>query len=144
MKIPVAWLREYVDVPEDHAGLHAFADALTMAGLEVEEIFDSPAGPSFYTKITPNRGDWASVYGTAREAAAALSLALRPLPAAASPDGDEAAQYANVTVEDADACPRYAVKIIRGVTVGPSPVWMQDRLTAAGMRPVNNLSLIHI
>ncbi len=74
MKIPVAWLREYVDVPEETAALEAFADALTMAGLEVEEIQSTPAGPTFYTKITPNRGDWASVYGTAREASAAFSI----------------------------------------------------------------------
>ncbi len=141
MKIPVAWLREYVDVPEDHAGLQAFADALTMAGLEVEEVFDSPAGPAFYTKITPNRGDWASVYGTAREAAAALSLTLRPLPAApvVSSEPGEAARFASVSVEDAEACPRYAAKVIRNVSIGPSPQWMQDRLTAAGMRPVNNV-----
>lgn len=141
MKIPVAWLREYVDVPDDDAGLQAFADALTMAGLEVEETFDSPAGPAFYTKITPNRGDWASVYGTAREAAAALSLPLRPLPAAPtiSSEPGEAARFASVAVEDAAACPRYAAKIIRSVAIGPSPGWMQDRLTAAGMRPVNNV-----
>lgn len=142
MKIPVAWLREYVDVPDEENGLQAFADALTMAGLEVEEIFGAPAGPAFYTKITPNRGDWASVYGTAREAAAALSLPLRPLPAAesaASSEPGEAARFASVTVEDSGACPRYAAKVIRNVTVGPSPQWMQDRLTAAGMRPVNNV-----
>src|SRR5690348_16657184 len=62
MRIPVAWLREYVAVPEDEAGLEAFCDALTMAGLEVEEILESPVGPTLFTKITPNRGDWASVY----------------------------------------------------------------------------------
>jgi phenylalanyl-tRNA synthetase beta subunit len=75
MKIPVAWLREYIDVPSEKSELEAFADALTMAGLEVEEILDTPVGPTFYTKVTPNRGDWASVYGTAREAAAVFPRA---------------------------------------------------------------------
>ncbi len=141
MKIPVAWLREYIDVPSDDAGLGAFCDDLTMAGLEVEEVFDSPAGVALYTKITPNRGDWASVYGTAREASAAdarLTLKAVKMP----PDADSenwAAAQVSVVVEDADNCPRYAAKVIRDVTIGPSPQWMQDRLTAAGMRPVNNV-----
>jgi len=143
MKIPVAWLREFVHVPEDDAGLTAFCDDLTLAGLEVEEVFDSPAGVALYTKITPNRGDWASVYGTAREAAAANAQLTLKAPKAASPgasNGDnQAATFANVVIEDADNCPRYAAKILRDVTVGPSPQWMQDRLAAAGMRSVNNV-----
>jgi phenylalanyl-tRNA synthetase beta chain len=144
MKIPVAWLREYVEVPEDEAGLSAFNDMLTMAGLEVEEVLSTPAGPTLYTKITPNRGDWASVYGTAREAAAAGKLALKPLPGyperapdETAPAGDGA--HARVAIEDAENCPRFSATVIRGVKIGPSPQWMQDRLTAAGMRPVNNV-----
>jgi phenylalanyl-tRNA synthetase beta chain len=143
MKIPVAWLREYVDVPEGEDGIRAFADRLTMAGLEVEEILETAAGPTLYTKITPNRGDWASVYGTAREAAAAIDRPLKPMPAApASIDAAASAaaeRFASVEVRDLDACPRYAAKIVRNVSVGPSPRWMQERLEAAGMRPVNNV-----
>ncbi len=139
MRIPVAWLREYVDVPDEPAGLDAFADRLTMAGLEVEEILSTPAGPTLHTKITPNRGDWASVYGTAREAAAVNTLPLRPLPAVPDVSPGAAREYASVEVLDTRACPRYAAKIIRNVTAGPSPQWMQQRLAAAGMRPVNNV-----
>lgn len=139
MKIPAAWLREYVDVPEDAAGLEAFADRLTMAGLEVEEIRPTPAGPTLSTKITPNRGDWASVYGTAREAAAVDRAKLKPLPAAPETTPTAAREFASVAVVDTDACPRYAAKLVRSVTLGPSPQWMQDRLTAAGMRPLNNV-----
>ena len=139
MKIPVEWLREYVDVPGDGPELQAFADRLTMAGLEVEEIFDSPAGPAFYTKITPNRGDWASVYGTAREAAAAGRVPLKPLAAPAWGDAGQTGEYARVRVEDAAGCPRYGARVIRNVRIGPSPQWMQNRLAAAGMRAVNNV-----
>ena len=144
MRIPTAWLREYVPVPEDRPGLEAFCDVLTMAGLEVEEVLDTPAGPTLYTKITPNRGDWASVYGTAREAAAAGKLALAPYPGypergPVPTPTSLAGAGASVAIEDPDACPRYAAKLIRNVTVGPSPQWMQDRLTAANMRPVNNV-----
>lgn len=144
MKIPVSWLREYVPIPEDAAGLEAFNDLLTMAGLEVEETFDSPAGISLYTKITPNRGDWASVYGTAREAAAAGSLPIAPYPGYPTRAPEVTASIlkndrASVIVEAPDLAPRFSVTVITGVTVGPSPQWMQDRLTAAGMRPVNNV-----
>jgi len=128
MRLPVAWLREFVPVPEDTPGLQSFCDALTMAGLEVEEILDTPDGPTLYTKITPNRGDWASVYGTAREAAAALNLSYRTL-SAPSPSG--AVNNERITIEDAENCPRYAAKIIRGVKIGPTPYWMQKRLSAA-------------
>jgi phenylalanyl-tRNA synthetase beta chain len=84
------------------------------------------------------------VYGTAREASAALSLALSRCPqaeasVALTPGNGEAAHFASVQVEDGDACARYAAKVIRGVRVGPSPQWMQERLAAAGMRPVNNV-----
>jgi phenylalanyl-tRNA synthetase beta chain len=137
MKIPVEWLREFIDVPSDAEGLQAFCDTLTMAGLEVEEMLSTVAGPTLSTKITPNRGDWASVYGTAREAAAAGRLALKPL--AGTQTGAGANIPAAISVEDADACPRYHATVIRNVKIGPSPAWMQARLTAAGMRPVSNV-----
>ena len=60
MKLPVEWLREYVQTPLSD---DALADKLTMAGLEVEETTDSGDGPVFHTKVTPNRGDWLSVSG---------------------------------------------------------------------------------
>ena len=136
MKIPVVWLREYVPVPTRTAELLAFCDLLTMAGLEVEEILATDAGPTLYTKITPNRGDWASVYGTAREAAAAGKFALAPLPA---PLALPATGEISVTVDDPVGCSRYHATLLRGIQIGPSPDWMQERLTAAGMRPVNNV-----
>lgn len=152
MRIPIAWLREYIDVPEDEAGREAFADALTLAGLEVEETLDTPAGPTFYTKITPNRGDWASVYGTAREAAAIFpdKALLSPLSRLRERGGSHIAgggdagkpAAATVTIEAPDLCPRYAAKIIRGVKVGPTPDWLRLRLEAAlgeKYRPVNNI-----
>ena len=139
MKIPVSWLREYVAVPEDEPALDVFNDMLTMAGLEVEEILTTPAGPTLYTKITPNRGDWASVYGTAREAAAAGRLMLKPLPSVLAMATSGSSSDVSVTIEDPVGCPRYSVTVVRGIVIGPSPQWMQDRLTAAGMRPVSNV-----
>ena len=134
MKLPIEWLREYVDTPLSD---DALAAALTMAGLEVEETTDSGDGPVFHTKVTPNRGDWVSVLGSAREAAAALDLPLRrqlmPLP----DESADVTRWVGVRVEDPALCPRYTGKLVRNVVFRPSPPWMQARLTAAGMRPLN-------
>ncbi len=134
MKLPVEWLREFVETP---LGDDALAAKLTMAGLEVEETTASDDGPVFHTKVTPNRGDWMSVVGTAREAAAALDLPLGWQPAPLPDENADIKRWAGVRVEDAALCPRYAGKLIRNVVFRPSPDWMQKRLLAAGMRPLN-------
>ncbi len=134
MKLPVEWLREFVETPLTD---DALADKLTMAGLEVEETTASDDGPVFHTKVTPNRGDWLSVMGTAREAAAALDV---PLRAQMQPLPDENAdirRWVGVRVEDPAHCPRFTGKLIRNVVFRPSPDWMRRRLVAAGMRPLN-------
>lgn len=137
MKVPLSWLQEFIPVPTDGAAFDGFCDALTMAGLEVEEILD---GPTLYTKVTPNRGDWASILGTAREAAA-----INPELTVTTPAGVSLTSGAGpvaVTINDPDACPRYAATVIRGVKIGPAPEWMQQRLTQAlgdKYKPVNNI-----
>lgn len=137
MKVPLSWLQEFIPVPTDGAAFDGFCDALTMAGLEVEEILD---GPTLYTKVTPNRGDWASILGTAREAAA-----INPELTVTTPAGvslTSGAGPVSVTINDPDACPRYAATVIRGVKIGPAPEWMQQRLTQAlgdKYKPVNNI-----
>ena len=134
MKLPVEWLREFVDTDLSD---EALAARLTMAGLEVEEIQDSDDGPVYYTKVTPNRGDWLSALGTAREAAAALDIPLAWRPAPLPEEAEDIDRWSSVLVTDARLCPRYAGKLIRNVTIGPSPEWMQKRIAAAGMRPLN-------
>ncbi len=134
MKLPIEWLRDYVETPLSD---DALAAKLTMAGLEVEETTDSGDGPVFHTKVTPNRGDWVSVLGSAREAAAALDV---PLSRQSAPLPDESAdiqRWVGVRVEAPALCPRYTGKLVRNVVFRPSPDWMQARLAAAGMRPLN-------
>ena len=134
MKLPIEWLREYVETPLSD---DALAAALTMAGLEVEETTASDDGPVYHTKVTPNRGDWVSVLGTAREAAAALDLPLSRQPAPLPDESADITRWVGVRVEAPALCPRYTGKLIRNVVFRPSPDWMQKRLTAAGMRPLN-------
>ncbi len=134
MKLPIEWLREFVETPLSN---DALAAALTMAGLEVEETTDSDDGPVYHTKVTPNRGDWVSVLGTAREASAALDLPLSRQPAPLPDESADITRWVGVRVEDPALCPRYTGKLVRNVVFRPSPGWMQKRLTAAGMRPLN-------
>jgi len=136
MLLPLEWLREFIDVPMEPEDV---AYRLTMAGLEVEGTEDTIGGAVLNIKVTPNRGDCLSVIGIARELAAAYKLPLRIPERIGALDPGDAAQYASVTIEAPDLCPRYAARIIRNVRIGPSPQWMQRRLEAAGMRPINNV-----
>jgi phenylalanyl-tRNA synthetase beta chain len=90
-------------------------------------------------EITPNRPDCLSVLGVARELAALTGGRLRP-PRIALREGRESARsLARVRVEAPDLCPRYTVRVITGVRVGPSPAWMAARLRACGLRPISNV-----
>ena len=92
-------------------------------------------------ELTSNRPDCFSIYGIAREVAAAARLALAPPPTAgpAAHGGAPADQAIAVEVADSGLCPRYAAQVIRGVTVSDSPAWLKARLTHAGMRPISNV-----
>src|SRR5579863_6784849 len=88
-------------------------------------------------EVTPNRPDWLGVAGIARDLAAAglgtlKDLAVKPV-AGAFPCPIE------IRVDGSDACPAFAGRLIRGVKNGPSPAWLQRRLRAIGLRPINAL-----
>ncbi|MDH7603094.1 MAG: phenylalanine--tRNA ligase subunit beta [Armatimonadota bacterium] len=149
MRVSVNWLREYVDFdcsPDE------LAQKLTMVGLEVEESrlitaeeFAALGGSGeqddivWDTKVTPNRGDLLSVLGTAREVGAVVGRAARVPSSEVVQSGPKASQLINIRIDAPDLCRRYAGVVIRGVSVGPSPGWLRDRIIAAGMRPINNV-----
>jgi phenylalanyl-tRNA synthetase beta chain len=84
-----------------------------------------------------NRPDLLAVYGIAREVAALFDLELVAPPGTdPPPDTNETLE---ITIEDFEACPRYIGRLFRNATIGPSPVWLKARLTAAGMRPISNV-----
>jgi len=92
-------------------------------------------------ELTPNyAAHCQSILGVAREVAALTGGEVRwpPLPEAA-PDPRPAAELIDVRIDDPDGCSRYVARVIDGVTVGPSPLWMQRRLQLAGLRPINNV-----
>ena len=87
--------------------------------------------------LTPNRGDCASMLGIAREVRAHFGGAVRLPPFLPDEEGEPAASTVRVQIEDPDGCPRYCARLVRGVSVGPSPAWLAARLEAAGMRAIN-------
>ncbi len=89
--------------------------------------------------LTPNLARALSVVGVAREVAALTGAELvLPMPEALM-EGDPIEGRIDIAIEDPDLCPRYSAALIEGISIGPSPLWMQRRLRAAGMRPINNI-----
>lgn len=89
--------------------------------------------------VAANRPDLMSVVGVAREVAALTAQTVREPDLRYEESGTPAAERVRVEIADPDLCPRYTATLIDGVKVGPSPAWMQERLIAAGMRPINNV-----
>lgn len=150
MRVPVEWLSEYVNID---GTVEDLADQLTMAGLEVEGIStvdseelvrsdgvaDDADGRVMLTKVTPNRGDWLSLVGVAREVAALTRSSIKmPEPKADGVPPSSSSEI-KITIEAPDLCDRYVGIVVRNVTVKESPGWMKNRLIRAGMRPINNI-----
>ena len=89
--------------------------------------------------ITPNRGDCLSILGIAREASAVCRTQLIPPDFSVPETGPSIDGMTSVTVDDPLGCPRYSARMVRGVTVGPSPVWLRERVEAVGIRSINNI-----
>jgi hypothetical protein len=89
--------------------------------------------------VTTNRPDAMNHRGLAREAATAGCGTLRPLVPDVFEGSTGVAELGKVTVVDPAGCPRYCARVIRGVTVGPSPAWLAERLERCGIRPINNV-----
>lgn len=91
-------------------------------------------------EITPDRGDCLSIIGVAREVSARFGLPLKTTAKIPAETADiNIRDFITVEIEAPDRCPRYCGRLIRGVQIGPSPQWMQRRLTLGGIRPINNV-----
>jgi phenylalanyl-tRNA synthetase beta chain len=130
MKVSLSWLKEYVEAP---ASAEELARLLVMAGVGVEGI----EGDVLDLEITANRADLLSMLGVARETGLILGKPVK-VPAPELPGGGDPVGVA-VEVREPALCPRYTARRVRGVRVGPSPAWMQSRLLAGGIRPINNV-----
>ncbi len=90
-------------------------------------------------EITPNRPDCLSVIGLARETGASYGSPVRYHTPKVKGSGGDIGDYLDVSVLNAELCPRYTARVIRGIKIEPSPLWMRMRLHAAGVRPINNI-----
>jgi phenylalanyl-tRNA synthetase beta chain len=90
-------------------------------------------------EVTPNRPDWLSTIGIAREIGILVGRRAK-LPRPRLKEGPEAiGGFLRVDVEDSEGCPRFSARMVRGVRLAPSPPWMQNALRAVGLRPRNNI-----
>jgi phenylalanyl-tRNA synthetase beta chain len=118
---------------EDHSGLMILPRE-TRIGAPIDELLGLP-DTIFEVNVTPNRPDALSHLGIARELSALTGVPVR-VPKAKAAKGESIP--ADVLVEDAQRCPRYVARVIEGVRVGPSPLHVQERLRACGLRPISN------
>ena len=125
----------YPDAPE--SGIYILpgdsvpgSDAVEIMGLR-DVVFEY--------EITSNRVDCYSVIGIAREAAATFGKAFHAPVVTPTGNGEDIHDYLNVRVENSELCPRYCARMVKNIKLAPSPQWMQRRLAASGIRPINNI-----
>ncbi len=129
---------------EDELGLSDNHDGLMEltgphpAGTPFREVVGGP-DTVLDLEITPNRPDCLCLIGIAREVAALYHLPLRRPEVRLSESAESVDALVQVRIEDPRLCPRYTARVLSGLRIAPSPAWMQDRLTRAGVRPINNV-----
>jgi phenylalanyl-tRNA synthetase beta chain len=123
-----------LDLYDYGGGLIEFGDDVAL-GTELADVWGGDA--IIELEITPNRGDALSMLGVARDLAAKLGMTYK-LPEIKRGDAS-LDDGLTVKVEDTQGCPRFTLQRIDGITVKPSPVWLQRRLASVGLRPRNNV-----
>ncbi|HEU4354366.1 MAG TPA: phenylalanine--tRNA ligase subunit beta, partial [Actinomycetota bacterium] len=122
-------------ISPSHEGILILPEGLE-PGSDVKEVFGLD-DVVLDIEVTPNRPDFLSVVGIAREVAAATGTPFTPPDSSVEEAPDRAQDVATVRIDDLERCPRYLARVIRGVGHLPSPIPVQARLTAAGMRPIS-------
>jgi phenylalanyl-tRNA synthetase beta chain len=128
-----------VGIGEDHAGIMVLAEDLPVGGPLAEHL--PIADDVIEIEITPNRPDAMGVYGVARDLHAVTTAPLSedPTAADASPSGeDRADDHISIDI-DPEVCLRFTARVFEDVKIGPSPLWLKQRLMAAGQRPIMNV-----
>ena len=121
----------------DHAGL-LLLDPTLEAGTPLVEVLGPPE-IVFNLEVTWNRSDCLSVIGMAREIAALTGRSLTIPEVTVTETGPDVASFVRVNIEAEDACPRYTARVLQDIKLGPSPLWMQRRLSLCGVRAINNI-----
>jgi phenylalanyl-tRNA synthetase beta chain len=136
MKVVYNWLKEFVDVTASPADLRA---RLSLAGVAVDSIEETAAGPVLDAEVTANRPDCLGHLGIAREVAAIYRLPLKPLHPKLKESTDKVADATRVEIQAPDLCGRFTARVLRGMKVQPSPDWLRQGLEAIGEKSINNV-----
>src|SRR5271170_2004341 len=136
MKVVYNWLKQFVDVTASPADLRAL---LSLAGVAVDSIEETAAGPVLDAEVTANRPDCLGHLGIAREVAAIYRLPLKPLHPKLKESAEKAADATRVKISAPDLCGRFTARVLRGVKVQPSPDWLRQGLEAIGEKSINNV-----
>ncbi len=127
----------YPDAPENGIYIFKNGDDLTLGEDAVKVLGLDDAVIEY--EITSNRVDCFSVLGLAREAAVTFNQPFLPPVVEKTGNDEDVNDYIQVEVKDEDLCPRYIARVAKNIKIGPSPEWMQRRLAAQGIRPINNI-----
>ncbi|MCM8778231.1 MAG: phenylalanine--tRNA ligase subunit beta [Candidatus Omnitrophica bacterium] len=137
MKVTYNWLREFVEIEISPQEL---AEKLTLVGLEVTSLERFEDDWVLEVEVTTNRPDWLSVVGIAREISAITGKRFKFLsPERRIPKPRNSLLPFKIKIDDKKGCLRYVGRIIENVEVKPSPPWLQKKLLAVGLRPINNI-----
>ncbi len=136
MKVLYNCLAEFVDVKAAPADL---ASRLSLAGVAIDSVEESPAGPVLDAEVTANRPDCLGHYGIAREVSAIYRLLLKSFQPKLKEIAEKAADATRIEIESPELCGRFTARILRGVKVQPSPDWLRQRLEAMGQKSINNV-----
>ena len=120
----------------DHGGILVLEEAEASVGEDLKHLLELDQ-PVLDIEVEPNRPDFLSIRGVAREVAAATGVAFAGVDTALDESEETAADTVTVTIEAPEACPRYVARVVRGATHRSAPVRVQARLTACGMRPID-------
>ena len=124
-----------LNISDEHDGILVLPESCTLGANFVDDYANKFL--KIELDITPNRPDAFSHYGVARDISVFKKRTLKPLTFEVKNTNN--ASTFNISISDQKDCPRYIGAIVNNVKVGPSPTWIQDRLIAAGQRPINNL-----
>ncbi len=128
---------EELGLPKGEDGL-LILPADTAVGITLSEARGG-TDTMFDIEVTPNRPDWLSVIGIAREISALTGNPVKRPDVVVHESGESVGKLTSITIEAPDLCPRYTARVIRGVKIGPSPAWLKQLLEKVRLRPVNNV-----
>jgi len=128
---------EELGLAEHSTGIMVLSEELTLG----DSFFDALGlrDTLFDFEITPNRGDCLSVLGIAREVSALYKLPLKDRTVEILEEGGAVGDAVRIDIENIVDCPRYCARLVRDVKIGPSPLWLREKLIKSGFRAINNV-----